>query len=214
MTAMRICSILWMVLWLVWLVALLRTKRTQERAPFGSRLLYGLPVVFAFYLVFSENIRLGWLESRIIPRNVFVEALAVTLTALGIAFAIWARFYIGQNWSSAVTIKVGHQLIRTGPYAWVRHPIYSGLLLAMIGTALARREPRGLLAIILLWLGFKIKSRMEETFMRKTSWSRIRRLQPIHRRPDSTIADMTSASSHLKYVGAGTLARPVPDQGV
>src|SRR5713226_9158398 len=168
MTAMRICSILWMVLWLVWLVAWLRTKRTQERADFGSRLLYGLPVVIAFYLVFSENIRPGWLESLIIPQNVFVEALAVTLTGLGIAFAIWARFYIGQNWSSAVTIKVGHQLIRTGPYAWVRHPIYSGIILGMIGTALARRELRGLLALVLLYLGFKIKSRMEEKFMHKT----------------------------------------------
>ena len=87
---------------------------------------------------------------------------------LGIAFAIWARFYIGQNWSSAVTIKVDHQLIRTGPYAWVRHPIYSGLILAMIGTAIARREPRGFVSVVLLWLGFLIKSRMEEKFMRKT----------------------------------------------
>jgi protein-S-isoprenylcysteine O-methyltransferase Ste14 len=108
------------------------------------------------------------LELRLIPHNIFLEILAVTLTALGIAFAIWARFYIGQNWSSAVTIKVGHQLIRTGPYAWVRHPIYSGLLLAMIGAAFARREVRGVLAFVLLWLGFWMKSRMEEGFMRKT----------------------------------------------
>jgi protein-S-isoprenylcysteine O-methyltransferase Ste14 len=168
MTVMRICSLLWTLLWLVWLVAWLRTKRTQERVDFGSRLLYGLPVFFAFYLVFGENLRFGWLESPIIPGNISVETLAVSLTAAGIAFAIWARFYIGENWSSAVTIKVGHELIRTGPYAWVRHPIYSGLLLAMIGTALARREPRGFLAVILLWLGFWIKSRMEEGFMLKT----------------------------------------------
>ncbi|SRR5229473_2889590 len=168
MTALRICSLLWTLLGLVWLIAWLRTKQTQERAPFGSRLLYGIPVLIAFYLLLSDNVPAGWLQSRIIPQNVIVQALAVTLTALGIAFAIWARFYIGQNWSSAVTIKVGHELIRTGPYAWVRHPIYSGLLLATIGTALARREPRGLLAIVLVWLGFSIKRRMEETFMRKT----------------------------------------------
>ncbi len=168
MTVLRICSILWMVLWLVWLVAWLRTKRTQERAPFGSRLLYGLPVALAFYLVFNDNIPFGRLESRFVPQNIFVDATAVALTALGIAFAIWARFYLGQNWSSAVSIKVGHQLIRTGPYAWVRHPIYSGLLLAMVGTALARGDPRGLLAILLLWLGFSIKRRLEEQFMLKT----------------------------------------------
>jgi protein-S-isoprenylcysteine O-methyltransferase Ste14 len=168
MDAMRICSALWMVLWLVWLVAWLRTKQTQERANFASRLLYGIPVLVAFYLLFGDHIPFAWLQWRMFPRNAWVEGLAVLVTAAGIAFAIWARFYIGENWSSAVSIKVGHQLIRTGPYAWVRHPIYSGLLLAMLGTALARREPRGLFALALLWLGFWIKSRMEEGFMRKT----------------------------------------------
>jgi protein-S-isoprenylcysteine O-methyltransferase Ste14 len=167
MNAMRICSALWMALSLVWLVTLLRTKRTQERADFGSRLLYGIPVIGAFYLLFANNTHLGLLGSRIIPGNTWVEGLAVLLTGAGIAFAIWARFYLGENWSSAVSIKVGHQLIRTGPYAWVRHPIYSGLLLATLGTALARREPRGLIAVVLLSLGFWIKSRMEEGFMRK-----------------------------------------------
>jgi protein-S-isoprenylcysteine O-methyltransferase Ste14 len=168
MNAMRICSSLWLFLWLVWLAAWLRTKKTQERVDLGSSLGYGAPVVLAFYLLFSENLPVRWLELRFIPHDVFLEVLAVTLTALGIAFAIWARFYIGQNWSSAVTIKVGHQLIRSGPYAWVRHPIYSGLLLAMIGTVLALRELRGLLAFVLLCLGFWIKLRMEEGFMRKT----------------------------------------------
>ena len=169
MTAIRICSLLWTLLGLVWLMAWLRTKRTQERASFASRLLYGVPVGAAFYLLLSDKVPADWL-SRVIPHYIliFVESVAVTLTALGIALAIWARFYLGQNWSSAVTIKVGHQLIRTGPYAWVRHPIYSGMLLAAIGTALARSAPRGLLAIALLWLGFWIKSRMEEGFMRKT----------------------------------------------
>jgi protein-S-isoprenylcysteine O-methyltransferase Ste14 len=168
MTAMHICSLLWTLLGLVWLIAWLRTKRTQERAPFTSRVLYGLPVVLAFYLVFNHNLHFGRLDSRLIPHNIFIDGAAVTLTAAGIALAIWARFYLGQNWSSAVSIKVGHELIRTGPYAWVRHPIYSSLLLAMIGSALARPEPRALLAIVLLWVGFSIKLRLEEGFMRKT----------------------------------------------
>ncbi len=168
MTAMNICSLLWCLLLLVWLVAWLRTKRTQERAPFASRLAYGVPVVLGAYLAFNQDLHLRWLDLPLIPHYIAVEVLAVPLTAAGIAFAIWARFYLGQNWSSAVTIKVGHELIRTGPYAWVRHPIYSGLLLAMIGTALARPEPRSLLAVALLWLGFSIKRRMEEGFMRKT----------------------------------------------
>ena len=67
-----------------------------------------------------------------------------------------------------MSVKVGHELIRTGPYAWVRHPIYFGLLVALFGTALARARPLGFLAIALFWLGFSIKSRMEEEFMRTT----------------------------------------------
>src|SRR5258708_29485341 len=113
MTAMRICSLLWTILGLVWLIAWLRTKRTQERVPFGSRLLYGVPILIAFYLLLSDNVPAGWLQSRIVPQNAFVEAFAVTLTALGIALAIWARFDLGHDWISAVTIKLGHELIRT-----------------------------------------------------------------------------------------------------
>ena len=168
MTTMQICSLLWTALLVVWMIAWLRTKRTQERAPFVSRLAYGVPVALASWLLFSDNLPFTWLQTRIIPKNIFTETAAITLTAFGIAFAIWARFYLGQNWSSAVSVKVGHELIRTGPYAWVRHPIYSGLILAMIGTAIARREPRGFVSVALLWLGFWIRSRMEEQFMRKT----------------------------------------------
>jgi protein-S-isoprenylcysteine O-methyltransferase Ste14 len=168
MTTMQICSLLWTVLLVVWAIAWLRTKRNQERAPFVSRLSYGVPVVLASWLLFSENFPFTWLQNRIIPKNIYTEAAAITVTALGIALAIWARFYLGQNWSSAPTVKVGHELIRTGPYAWVRHPIYSGLILAMIGTAIARREPRGFVSVVLLWLAFLIKSRIEEKFMRKT----------------------------------------------
>jgi len=168
MNAMHICSILWSLLLIVWLLAWLKTKPTQERAPFASRMLYSVPVLIGSWLLFSDNVPLAWLQSRVIPQNIYVESASVVLTALGIGLAIWARFYLGQNWSGAVTVKVGHELIRTGPYAWVRHPIYSGLILALMGTALARREPRGLISIILIGLGFWIKMRMEEQFMRKT----------------------------------------------
>ena len=120
---MQICSLIWTVLLVVWIIAWLRTKRTQERAPFVSRLAYGIPVALGSWLLFNDNLPFPWLQSRIIPKNIYTEAAAITITALGIAFAIWARFYLGQNWSSAVSIKVDHQLIRSGPYAWVRHPI-------------------------------------------------------------------------------------------
>jgi protein-S-isoprenylcysteine O-methyltransferase Ste14 len=163
-----ICKIFWIIFACVWLIAWLRTKRTRERVPFSRGLLYKVPIIIAGYLMFNDNPALGWMQSRVLPRTEVVEGSAVFLTAAGVAFAIWARFYLGQNWSSAVTIKVGHQLIRTGPYAWVRHPIYSGLLVALLGTSLARAKVAGLIALPLFWLSFWIKSRLEEQFMHKT----------------------------------------------
>jgi len=168
MSATHVISALWIIFLVVWLLAWIWTKRTQERVPLGSRLLYGIPVFIGSYLMFRDKLPFGWLESRLIPKNMFLQVLAVLLTTPGIALAIWARFDLGQNWSSTVSIKIGHQLIRTGPYNWVRHPIYSGILLALIGTVLERGKPAGLLAIALFWLAFRIKSRMEEQFMHKT----------------------------------------------
>jgi protein-S-isoprenylcysteine O-methyltransferase Ste14 len=161
-------SVAWLTFAVVWLIAAFRTKQTQERAPLGPRLAYGIPVLVGSYLMFVGNSDSGRLYSRIVPRSAAIEDIGLFLTIAGIAFAMWARFYIGQNWSGAVTVKVGHELVRSGPYRWVRHPIYSGILLAIIGSALARGKAVGLLSIALFWIGFLIKSRMEEEFMRKT----------------------------------------------
>ena len=92
----------------------------------------------------------------------------MTVTAAGLLLSIWARAYLGRNWSGTVTVKVGHQLIRSGPYRWVRHPIYSGLILAMIGTAINKGQLCGFVAVVLLWIGFTLKSRIEERFMGTT----------------------------------------------
>ena len=117
--------------------------------------------------MFSNNLPFAWERTQLLARNTLLARGAIFLTAAGISFAIWARFYIGKNWSSAVTIKVGHELVRTGPYAWVRHPIYFGLLVGLAGTGLARDKLIALPAIALFWLGFWIKSRMEERLMFK-----------------------------------------------
>jgi protein-S-isoprenylcysteine O-methyltransferase Ste14 len=91
--------------------------------------------------------------------------LGLIMLAVGIAIAVWARNYLGRNWSGTVTVKQDHELIRTGPYRLVRHPIYSGLLLAILGTAVAFGEWRGLPAFGLLAGSLLLKLRMEERFM-------------------------------------------------
>ena len=79
--------------------------------------------------------------------------------------AVCSRVFLGRNWSAMVTIKQDHEIIRRGPYALVRHPMYSGFLLAVLGTALAVGEVRGLLALGFVFLGLWLKLRTEEQFL-------------------------------------------------
>ncbi len=168
MAAARICSDLWVVLAAIWLVSSFWSKQTQERAAINSRLAYGVPVLIAFYLLFNEHVPLHWMNVEIIARNRFLGELGVAITAIGLALAVWARFSIAGNWSGAVSVKIAHQFIRKGPYAWVRHPIYSGILGATLGTAIAIGEVRCLLAFIVLWSALRTKSRLEEQLMLRT----------------------------------------------
>jgi protein-S-isoprenylcysteine O-methyltransferase Ste14 len=164
-SGMSICGHLWLGFFVIWMLWALATKRTQTRERFVSRIPYLVLTTAAFYAMFSHDVAFGRLRLRILPRGPSIENLGIAITAAGLLFAIWARAYLGRNWSGNVTIKVGHELIRSGPYHWVRHPIYSGMILAMIGTAINKGQLLGFIAVVLLWIGFSLKSKIEEQFM-------------------------------------------------
>ena len=103
---------------------------------------------------------------RFVPIALWLASLGAALTFAGLAFAIWARFIIAGNWSSYVELKRDHELIVAGPYRYVRHPIYTGLLLAFAGSALAVGEWRGVLAVVIVAASFWRKLRLEEAIMR------------------------------------------------
>jgi len=111
--------------------------------------------------------RLPWgpLGVRVVPRSFLLGNAGLVLTIVGIAFALWARFYLGRNWSGRVTVKEDHELIRSGPYAIVRHPIYTGFLVALTGTVIAIGEIRAILALFIVGIGLHFKSKTEEQFM-------------------------------------------------
>jgi protein-S-isoprenylcysteine O-methyltransferase Ste14 len=90
------------------------------------------------------------------------------LVAAGLGLTAWARWCLGRNWSGIITLKQDHALVRTGPYRVIRHPIYTGLLLALIGTASAIGKWRGVLAVACALIGFLWKIRVEEERMRQT----------------------------------------------
>jgi len=162
---LNIAGILWSVLGLVWLISALAAKRVVRRQSVASRVIQASPVAAGFFLLFTHTTLPWWLSQALLPDSAPVLWIGLALTAAGIAFAIWARAWIGRNWSGTVTIKEQHELIQSGPYAWVRHPIYSGFLLAFVGTALIQGQLRGLLGFFLVLLGFTLKLRLEENFM-------------------------------------------------
>ena len=155
----------WMAFVAYWLISALNTKPTEKREAFAAR--YGIMLleVIGFVLLFRHSADISFLGQRVIPRSFAVGITAVALTWAGIALAIWARWHLGQYWSGRITIKEDHKLIRTGPYARLRHPIYSGLDLAAIGSALAIGRWRCVVGVCVIIAGFWIKAKREEAML-------------------------------------------------
>jgi protein-S-isoprenylcysteine O-methyltransferase Ste14 len=157
----------WLVFFLYWAISALSSKAAKKTESVAERLQRMAPLAAAYWLLFYNATTLGWLNRRFVNDSSYAAVIGVTLTAAGVAFAIWARWHLGANWSAIVSIREEHELIRTGPYRRVRHPIYTGMLLAMAGTALVLGEVRGLLAFAITLAAFYSKARKEEAWLRR-----------------------------------------------
>lgn len=158
-------SAVWIAFLAVWTAAAFTVKQAARTQPAGSRLAQSGLMAVAFVFLFTGWLRYGPLAWRFAPASSRVAWLGFALTLAGAALAVWARIFLGRNWSGTVTIKQDHHLVRRGPYAFVRHPIYSGILLALLGTAIAFGEVRGLAGVGAALGGFLLKSRLEEAFL-------------------------------------------------
>ena len=165
MTRWQIELLPWYAFLIAWSIGWLWVKPVKAAESFAARLFTGSVVAAAFVLLFSQNWPLGPLRYRMWPATATAEWTGIALTCAGAAIAIWARIILGANWSAKVTLKVDHELIRSGPYKYVRHPIYTGMLLAVIGTAVEIGEWRGLPAIALIMISVWVKSQREERFL-------------------------------------------------
>jgi protein-S-isoprenylcysteine O-methyltransferase Ste14 len=155
----------WIVFAAYWAVGALKTRRTVSQESLASRCGILLLEILGFVLLFSGVGEIGFLGRQVFPQNYVSAVTGVALTWIGIAIALWARWHLGQYWSARVTLKQDHQLIRTGPYAHFRHPIYSGLDLAVLGAALAIDEWRCVAAVGFIVLGYWIKAKKEESML-------------------------------------------------
>jgi protein-S-isoprenylcysteine O-methyltransferase Ste14 len=155
----------WIVFITYWIVAALKTRRTRSWEPFASRFAVLLIEVAGFVLLFADWAGIGWLGNKILPRTLASASLGVALTWLGVGLAIWARYHLADYWSARITLKEDHQLIRTGPYARLRHPIYSGVVLAALGSAVVIDKWRCVVGVGLVLTGYCLKGKREEKLL-------------------------------------------------
>jgi protein-S-isoprenylcysteine O-methyltransferase Ste14 len=155
----------WLIFVTYWFLASLRVNKMERREPGGEVLVRIILTLAAFFLLRENDPRFGVLNRRFIPWQPWVFVAAAACTWAGVAFAIWARHHIGKYWSGTVALRAGHELIRTGPYTRIRHPIYTGILLALAGTGLAVGRYRALVAFAIILLSLIWKSKREEALL-------------------------------------------------
>jgi protein-S-isoprenylcysteine O-methyltransferase Ste14 len=156
---------LWIILVTVWVIGAFMTRQTVRQQTSNSRLWQMGIVLLGMWLLFGQRTGFAWLDQPAFPMTTAVAIAGLATTLAGVAFAIWARVTLGANWSGVITVKEGHTLVRRGPYRIVRHPIYTGLLVAVAGTALTYGLIRGILALPIVAFGLWLKTLTEERFM-------------------------------------------------
>lgn len=156
---------MWLAWAVYWWLSASKVKATARQESLASRAAHGVPMIVTVLLIIPPRLPLGILGDRMLPGGPTTYWIGAAMVAAGLAFAAWARGHLGSNWSGTVTVKSEHELIRSGPYRFVRHPIYSGMLLAVMGSAIARGEWRGLLGVLILLVALWRKLRHEERWM-------------------------------------------------
>jgi protein-S-isoprenylcysteine O-methyltransferase Ste14 len=158
-------SILWLF-WLVyWISAGQRTAPNKRVETLLEGASYRIPLAIGIFLtvfwrmpLFQQTLPLG-------TPSPFAAGIGLVFTAAGLCFAVWARMHLGKYWSGRITLKENHRVIQTGPYALVRHPIYSGLILALFGTAIILGTISAFAGFAFMLISLVRKLKIEETWL-------------------------------------------------
>ena len=157
----------WIAVLVYWAWSARGVKRPASQESLAIRYFaYVLPLVVAALLLgpgrwFGQS----WLRDLLLPHTSEVYAGGLALGIAGAALSIYSRALLGRNWSASVQLKHDHELVQSGPYRFVRHPIYTGFLLLFLGSAVMIGEWRGLLSVAIVFVSFWRKLRLEETWL-------------------------------------------------
>lgn len=167
MSITALAVLLWLLFLAYWLWSARGVKRSARGEPALSRFFkYWLPIIVTIGLMWPADWYQGTaLGQRFVPLAPWPAWLGLLLGAAGLLFACYARSILGRNWSAVVQVKQDHELIERGPYRYVRHPIYTGILLGLLGTALLLGEWRALLGFVIMFVSFWRKLRLEESWL-------------------------------------------------
>lgn len=163
-----LCWVLWLSWGVYWWVASRDVKATMRSESLPSRLLHLAPLALAALLLAIPTHLMPTLDPGFWPTpSIWPFWVGAGITAAGLMFAVWARLHLGRNWSAMVTLKENHELVTSGPYGIVRHPIYTGLFAAFAGSAVTRGDWQGVLAMVIAFGALWRKLRLEERGMRE-----------------------------------------------
>lgn len=155
----------WGALVLVWVWGWRISKPTARKAEGLNSLIPYLPVLIGVAVLKMHVLPVSWIKEPLWPHSLVLDAIGLAVTLLGAVFAIWSRVTLGRNWSSVPQVKEQHELVVVGPYRIARHPIYTGLIMAVAGTALAQDKGIGLIMVVVIFVSYWLKIRVEEKLM-------------------------------------------------
>ena len=165
MNVRAITSVCWIVIWVYWSFGAPRRRPSKRKVARTFTVLNTGLLYLSFLLVWLGRSVPGSRGLLVVPQAILIYVAGTVFTIIGVVFAIWSRQLLSTNWSGAVAITEGQQFIRSGPYAIVRHPIYTGLLLALFGTTLVASTIGSLLGFVLAILSLWQKAAIEEQFL-------------------------------------------------
>ncbi|HXR04511.1 MAG TPA: isoprenylcysteine carboxylmethyltransferase family protein [Verrucomicrobiae bacterium] len=154
----------WITFLAYWLISAMQVKAVAERQSRWSALAHRIPLGCSYVLLAVWYLPPP-MNLSVTPHADWARGMGAAICGLGLCVTLWARWTLAGNWSSDVTFKQGHELVKTGTYRFVRHPIYTGLLVMSLGTALDIGKFRGWLALPLMTAAFWIKLKQEERLM-------------------------------------------------
>ena len=157
--------LIWAVFWIYWIAAAIRTRSPVKRTQTGLSFRAYIVLIAVLWVILVRLVAPDIMLETIIPQGTASAAAGLIIALAGLGFAFHARMHLGKNWSGNPVIRVDHQIVRTGPYRYVRHPIYTGMLLMITGTAIGIGFVWVICLIPLFLAVFAIKIRMEETFL-------------------------------------------------